>query len=207
MAAKSTSVPKGWEDFYAGINGITDEFCAEHLNDEYAQLIRFATAAMCRKKPSPLHSGKLLTWCCAIVYAIGQVNFLSDKDSEPYMAMADVASYFGVAPSTAGNKAKAVRDALKIRDYDPNWTLPSRLLDHPYAWMIIVDGYPYDARSLPLEIQKYAAKKGMVPFVVTPQMLEERAQKREMRKTAKAKPASQQSGSDQQASLLDGLEG
>ena len=48
---RSTKVPKGWEEFYTALAGVTDRFCAEHLNDEYADLARSAIAALCRKRP------------------------------------------------------------------------------------------------------------------------------------------------------------
>jgi hypothetical protein len=40
---RSTKVPKGWEEFYTALAGVTDRFCAEHLNDEYADLARSAS--------------------------------------------------------------------------------------------------------------------------------------------------------------------
>ena len=46
---------------------------------------RRALAALCRKRPSPLVSGKPETWACAVLYALGQVNYLSDKASTPTM--------------------------------------------------------------------------------------------------------------------------
>ena len=56
-SSKSAKGPKGWEAFYAGLTGMTDRFCTEHLNDEYADLARSAIAALCRKRPSPLAGG------------------------------------------------------------------------------------------------------------------------------------------------------
>ena len=50
---RSTKVPRGWEQFYTALAGVTDQFCAGHLNDEYADLARSAIAALCRKRPSP----------------------------------------------------------------------------------------------------------------------------------------------------------
>ena len=40
------------------IVALTNSFCEEHLNEEYAQLARQATAALCRKRRSPLTSGR-----------------------------------------------------------------------------------------------------------------------------------------------------
>jgi hypothetical protein len=84
---KSTKVPKGWEELYAALTGLTDRFCEEYLDHEYEDLARHAIAALCRKRPSPLTSGNPQTWACAVLYALGQINFLSDKSTKPYMAM------------------------------------------------------------------------------------------------------------------------
>lgn len=164
-SSKSTKVPKGQEELYARLSAMTDRFCAEHLDQEYAQMARYVIAALCRKRSSPLSSGNPLTWACAVLYALGQVNFLADKASKPYMAMADLCAHFGVAASTGGNKAKLVREALGIDQYDPNWTLPSRLATHPMAWLIQVNGLIVDARRLPRAIQEAAFQKGLIPYV------------------------------------------
>lgn len=82
------------------------------------------------------------------------------------MAMADLCAHFDIASSTGGNKAKLVRKALGIRQFDHRWTLPSRLADSPMAWMIEIDGLVVDARRLPLAIQEVAFKRGIIPYVV-----------------------------------------
>jgi hypothetical protein len=78
-AIKSIKVPKAFGETYAAITAITDDFCREHLNEEYSEPARFASAALYRNRPSLLSKGKLQTWACGIFYALGQVNFLSDK--------------------------------------------------------------------------------------------------------------------------------
>jgi Domain of unknown function (DUF6398) len=162
---KSTKVPKGWEELFAALTGLTDQFCDEHLDHEYANLARYAIAALCRKRPNPLTSGHPQTWACAVLYALGQINFLSDKSTIPYMAMAALCSHFGIAPSTGGNKAKLVRKTLSMRQFDHNWTLPSRLADSSLPWLIEVDGLIVDARQLPVAIQELALQKGLIPYV------------------------------------------
>jgi Domain of unknown function (DUF6398) len=42
-----------------------------------------------------------------VIYALGQVNFLFDASSEPYLTADDLSAAFGVAKSTLGSKAKA----------------------------------------------------------------------------------------------------
>lgn len=162
---KSTKVPKNWESYYAQITATTDEFCKKHLNDEYATLARYAIAALCRKRPSPLASGKRETWACAVLYALGQTNYLSDKASLPYMSKSDLSDAFGIAISTAGNKAKHVRETLKMNQLSHDWMLPSRIDDNPLVWTLTIDGFAMDARRLPEEIQEIAVQKGLIPYV------------------------------------------
>jgi hypothetical protein len=150
---------------YRVVTELTDSFCREHLNEEYAGVARLAVAGLCRKRPSPLRSGRPNTWACAVVYALGQVNFLSDKDTSPYMGMQDLCARFGVAPSTGGNKAKAVRDALDIWHGDHRWILPSRMDSSPIVWLIEVNGLAVDARQLPRAVQVLAFERGVIPYV------------------------------------------
>ena len=78
-------IPKNMETIFHAIIKITDDVCHHKLNDEYMQLARQVAAALARKRPSPLASGKANTWACGIVYALGFVNFLFDKNTEPYL--------------------------------------------------------------------------------------------------------------------------
>jgi hypothetical protein len=59
------------------------------------------TAALCRKRPSPLTSGKPSTWACAILYALDQVNFLFDRTQTPHLTPKELCAGFGVSTSTA----------------------------------------------------------------------------------------------------------
>jgi hypothetical protein len=164
-AIKSTKVPKAFGETYAVITTITDIFCREHLNEEYGELARFATAALCRKRPSPLSRGKPKTWACGILYALGQVNFLPDKSFEPHMSLGELCELMGVGKSTGPVKAKVISEALDLYQFHPDWTLPSMLEHNPFAWFIEINGVRADARSLPLEIQEAAVQEGLIPYV------------------------------------------
>ena len=162
---KSEKVPKNMQGVFKVIVAITDEFSKHHLNDEYAQLARYATVALCRKRPSLLGSGRPDTWACGIIYALGFVNFLFDKSQKPYISAADLYGNFGVGKSTGSARSKVVRDTLGMRQLDPNWCLPSKLDDNPMAWMIMVNGLLVNARQLPREIQEVAYEKGIIPYI------------------------------------------
>jgi len=163
--SKSENVPKSMQSTFDSIIELTDSFSKKHLNEEYAQLIRYAIAAMCRKRPSPLLKGKINTWACGITYAIGFVNFLFDKSQEPYISAGEMCEAFGISKSTGGSKSKIVKDALNMMQLDPNWCLPSKLDDNPMAWIIQYNGFMVDARSLPRNVQVVAYEKGIIPYI------------------------------------------
>ena len=74
-------------------------------------------AALCRKRPSPVASGQARSWACGIIYALEQVNFLSDKATSPYMTMADVCAAFGVRgfhPKCAANFAEPTNCCIAL---------------------------------------------------------------------------------------------
>jgi hypothetical protein len=162
---KSEKVPKNMQSTYDSIVTLTDEFCTEHLNEEYAQLARQLTAALGRKRPSPLSSGRPNSWACGIIYALGFVNFLFDKSHEPYLSATELCEGFGISKSTGANKSREIRDLMDMVQFDPNWCLPSLMDENPLAWMIMVDGFVVDVRSAPLNIQEAAYEKGLIPYI------------------------------------------
>jgi Domain of unknown function (DUF6398) len=134
----SLSVPKTMLATYDSVAALTDTFCCDKLNDEYRDLARAMTAALCRKRPSPLASGQRRTWACSI-YVLGQINFLSDKATQPYMAA-----------SVRGRRAPA----LHAHCMDPAWMLPSLVDQNPLVWMAEVNGVLVDLLDMPRELQR-----------------------------------------------------
>jgi hypothetical protein len=162
---KSENVPKAMQEKYTAIVEIADSFSKENLNEEYAQLIRYAVAAVCRKRPSPVETGKANTWTCGISHAIGFVNFLFDKTQTPHISAKELYNKFGLGESTGNAKSKAVRDMLGMYQLDPNWSLPSRLHSNPMVWMLSVNGLMVDVRGMPREVQEIAFEKGFIPYI------------------------------------------
>ena len=91
------------------IVGMTDAFCREFLDDEYATLCRKLAGILARKRPSPLIRGKPESWASGIVRVIGWVNFLGDPSQPHHMRMTDIDEGFGVSEATGAAKAKAIR--------------------------------------------------------------------------------------------------
>jgi hypothetical protein len=74
-----------------------------------------------------------------VVWALGQINFLSDRSTEPYVAHDDLAAAFGLSKSTLGQKAKQIRDTLKITWAAPEFLRAERIDDNPMIWFIEVN--------------------------------------------------------------------
>ncbi|MBK5965104.1 hypothetical protein CCR95_13655 [Thiocystis minor] len=161
----SERVPATLQERYDTIVALTDACCQAHLNQEYRDLCRRLTAKLCRKRPSPLVTGKPNTWACGIVYALGRVNFLFDLSQTPSLRADELCAHFGLSASTGSAKSKAILDLLKSGQMDPHWTLPSRLANNPMAWMIQVNGFVVDARQAPREVQEEAFRRGLIPYL------------------------------------------
>ena len=147
------------------ILGMTDQFCRDHLNDEYRTLCRKLAEKLSRKRPSPLLRGQPTTWACGIVRTIGWVNFLDDRSQSPHMKLTAIDKAFSVGQSTGQGKSKEIRKILRIRQFDPDWCLPSQMDDNPMVWMLEVNGFVMDIRSCPREMQEAAFEKGLIPYI------------------------------------------
>lgn len=110
-----------------------DRVCDKALNDEYRAFAHRVVVRLARKRPSPLSRGDTAIWAGGILHAIGQVNFLFAKRSQPHLSAGDLARVVGANPSSTAQKAKVVRDALPIRDFDPDFMRGELLAMGPYV--------------------------------------------------------------------------
>jgi len=159
------NVPVAVQPVFEEITAITDEFCAEHLDEEYVQLCRRLTAKLARKRPPPLVRGDRRIWAAGIVYAIGRVNFLSDPSQRPHLRTDEMAGLLGVKAQTMANKGRLIMDTLRISLMDPEWSRQDMIEKNPLVWLVEVNGLPVDVRMLPEEIQVEARRRGLIPFV------------------------------------------
>jgi hypothetical protein len=122
-------------------------------------------AALSRKRPSPLESGRVRSWAAGIVYALGRVNFLSDGSRDPHMTMSELCEKIGVSQSTASNKSREIWNRLDFMQLHPGWCLPSMDEENPLAWIVEVNGLPVDVRAMPREVQEEAYRLGLIPYL------------------------------------------
>jgi hypothetical protein len=125
---KSTSVPAAMQEKFGAITQATDAFCDQYLNDQYKLLIRQALAALCRKRPSPLQSGKANSWAAGAVHALGMANFLFDATQTPHIAAGGTRNRFcqRADPLCAGSQERlaAKMDPKPLEAAAPAAALP-----------------------------------------------------------------------------------
>ena len=154
---------------FGNIYSIIASLCREKLNEEYFHLgIELATK-IARKRPSPFLSGPPKTWAAGIIHALGMVNFLFDKTQSPHLTSKDLCEWFDLGQNTVSAKSKSIRDMFKIYQMDPKWSLPSKVMNNPYVWLVAFDGHIVDVRTASYEMQLAAYEAGVIPFIPSSQ--------------------------------------
>ncbi|MEO6062549.1 MAG: DUF6398 domain-containing protein [Thermoflexales bacterium] len=133
-------IPKPARAAYTSVRELIDAFCADYLNEEYRDMCRKVAAALARKRPSPLSGGRANVWAAGITHAVGTVNFVFDRSKKPYVSSAQLSASYRVNQNTTSTRSKAIRTALKMRQFSMEWTLPSRVKDIPVLWYPTADG-------------------------------------------------------------------
>jgi hypothetical protein len=163
MSSEDLRLPVALRDRAQQIIDVTDAACREHLDAEYGLLTRRLVARLARKRPSPLTRGDARIWAAGAVYVIGQVNFLFDRTQTPHMTAKQLAEVLDVVQTTMANKAGIINRLLDIGIFEPDLTRVAMIEQHPMAWLIEVDGFIVDARTLPAELQDEARRRGLIP--------------------------------------------
>jgi hypothetical protein len=142
---------------------ITDRVCVAHLDSEYGELCRVLVARLGRKRPSPLARGDVRIWAAGAIYTVARVNFLFDRSQDPHVTADELAAHIGVVKSTMANKAALIAKTLDLGMFEPDLTCVVILERHPMAWIVQVNGFMVDARTLPEELQDEARRRGLIP--------------------------------------------
>jgi len=119
---------------------MTDSFAGRYLDEDYKILCRKLIDKMSRKRQVPFLTGRPEIWAAAVVYALGQINFLFDKSFEPYISAADLCDYFGTSTSTTSQKAKLIRDMFKMRYFDEAFSTKRMQEANPLNEYVMING-------------------------------------------------------------------
>lgn len=115
-------IPRAARPHAEQVFAVTDAVCLEHLDEEYADLARRLVGKLARKRPTPLARGDHRIWAAGVVHALGQLNFLSDPSLPPHASADRLSELTGVKKTTMSNKAKLIRDSLKLHQFDTELT-------------------------------------------------------------------------------------
>jgi Domain of unknown function (DUF6398) len=159
------NVPHAVKPYVGRVVTVTDAVCLEHLDQEYADLCRRVVGKLGRKQSSPLTRGAPGIWAAGIVYAVGQLNFVFDPTQTPHATADQLSEWFGVQKTTMANKARLVRDTLKLSHLDGEFMRRDLVDASPLTWLLEVDGMLVDTRRSPMNLQLQALELGLIPYL------------------------------------------
>ena len=147
---------------------LAKNFCNEKLNEEYAALAEKLICKLGRKRNVPFVIGQTTIWAAAVIHALGSINFLFDKSSQPYTTIDDINDFFGTKKSTTGNKSREIRDLLKLGYWDKEFSTKKMANSNPFANFIMIDGFMASVSEFPKEYQdivrQVTAEGGSISF-------------------------------------------
>ena len=133
---------------------LTTNFCEQKLNQNYLHLCEKLIKKMGRKREVPFVRGRLEIWAAAVINAIGTVNFLFDKSTQPYVSAPDICAFFGTNTSTVGQKASLIRDMFNMGYFDSEFSTEEMAEKDPFKNLVMIDGLIVPIENLPEEYQK-----------------------------------------------------
>lgn len=157
------NIPIQMRPIYGELAAMISDYCGRFLSEDYRTLCLRLLEKLCRKRPSPLLRGRRNTWAAGIVYAIAANNCIFDRSMPIHRTADELSRPFGLAPATASAKAAEIRKLVRMSPLDAQWLLPELIEDSPALWMLSWNGFIVDARDLPPEIQREAARMGLIP--------------------------------------------
>lgn len=102
---------------------MTSGFCEKHLDEEYRDLCIRLIRKMSRKRTVPFMTGRMDIWAAGIVNALGNINFVFHSESDPHICADDICNYFCVKKATVGNKSRKIRELMKLREFDKEFSI------------------------------------------------------------------------------------
>jgi len=141
------------QDRQQKILDLVREFCGKKLNEEYFELSERLVQKLGRKRNVPFTTGQTQIWAAAVIHALGTINFLFDKSSEPYVSIDEINDFFGTTKSTTTNKSKQIRDLLKLDRWDNEFSTRRMSESNPIANFVMVDGIIVPLDTLPEQYQ------------------------------------------------------
>lgn len=88
-----------------------------------------------------------------------------DPAQMPHATADQLSERLGVKKTTMTNKARLIRDSVKLSHFDAQFMRRDLVEASPWAWLLEVDGMPVDVRRAPAHLQVQAFELGLIPYV------------------------------------------
>jgi len=121
---------------------------------------------MARKRNVPFLRGRVDIWAAAIIYALGQINFLFGASSEHRVSRSEICNHFGIGQGTVSQKAKKIRDMFRMSYFNDEFSTRATREDDPFKeFVMLPNGLIVDINTLSLMFEKVIGLKGIfAPF-------------------------------------------
>jgi hypothetical protein len=139
------------KDRQVEIHCLIKKFVFFKLNDEYAHVAERMLWKLAHKNCSPILDGNCEEWAAAIVHALGTINFLFDKKSDPYTAVEDIHVYFRTDGKSTFEKSRQIIEILNVNSWTDEFSIAS--LRHSVAFnrLVMLNGCFVPKDSVPKE--------------------------------------------------------
>ena len=121
------------------IKRLIEDFCSKHLDSELQNYSLNLFETITKKSFMNIYRGKSEIWAASIVYVIARLNFLFDKESDLFISVDELCSYFNVKKSTIGNKATQIEKMHNISIGDKKYTKPE--IAQSFQFYMTPDGF------------------------------------------------------------------
>ena len=91
------------------------EFSEEYLDGEYKELGIKLADRLAQTEGISFKDDTAENWACAIIFAVGQLNFLFERISDPYVTRDGLCHHFSASRTRITNKAKDIRRRLELK--------------------------------------------------------------------------------------------
>ena len=88
-----------------------------------------------------------------------------DPSQSPHATADQLSKWLGVQKTTMANKARLIRDTLKLSHFDGQFMRRDLVEASPLTWLLQVDGMLVDIRQAPRRLQVQAFELGLIPYV------------------------------------------
>lgn len=86
------------------------------IENTYISLSEKVIEDLCEKDNDLFNKGKVNSWACGIIHALGLLNGLFDKKNEQYVMVSEIYKAFEVSSATGLSKSKAVRNIIDVNN-------------------------------------------------------------------------------------------